>query len=208
MRETMPRSSKPKSEAFLVIPSTGKVVSLTMQQAQPFLGEAAIASATTAPKAGKGAPKPTAKAGKKAAPAKAAKAGAPPDIKSRASQETTKATKPRQAKNAVSGTKPAKPAKAVATPPEATKSAASMRDVQEAAKRVLLRHGKPMPRRELFKILTTGRNSLAIAGKDPVENMATMLYKDKAKSFENLKGQGFWVKGEPLPSSGQTETQS
>lgn len=177
----MPRAKKPTP--FLVIPSTGTVIQLSQAQADSILGEST---------------KPTAKtmaAPKKEKAAQPAKAKAAPAQKAAKPARVKIAAKPEKA--------PEKAAAKAATPAAPEKSTATVRDVREAAKRAILRNGKPMPRRELFKTLTSGRHALNIAGKDPVENMATMLYKDRDKSFQNLKGQGFWVKGEPLPASAE-----
>lgn len=180
---------------FLVVPSTGTVVQLTQAQADSILqqgkAETAIPTRATTESKSKQATKP------KAASASAAKA--------------SKSTKAAATKRTAKANAPAKPAVKAAEPDlakaGADKSTATVRDVREAAKRAIMRHGRPMPRRELFKNLTTGRNALNIAGKDPVENMATMLYKDRDKSFQNLKGQGFWLKDQPLPAgASQTPT--
>ena len=209
---------------FLVIPSTGQVAQITLRQAQEILGSNTAKPAQSAsPAKGKASTKPAAKpalaTGAKQVSAKATKAEGPAkktaskkksaskrsasSLKEAASPKapvseistaSTKAATPKKA------SKPAKQARGVTAGNEtSTKSSASMQAVRDAARVAILRHGKPMPRRELFNTLTTGKNPLVIAGKDPVENMATMLYKDKGKSFKNLKGQGFWIEDQPLP---------
>lgn len=174
---------------------------VTAQASEPAPGKAkggakSAAKPAKAP-AKKAAVKAPAKGPDKAAAAKKTAAKAQPATKAPASKAAaTKAPAKSAAKP------PATKAAATKAPAKAAASAtdgevASVQDVIDAARRLIQQAGQPIPRRQLFDALTGELGRLP--GKDPIENMATILYKDKNHEFTNIRGRGFWLTKEPVP---------
>lgn len=67
----------------------------------------------------------------------------------------------------------------------------SKEKVAEAAREILLAHGKPMTRAELLDNLDS--RGLVIVGTNRVKNMGTMMWRLRDQ-FVNIEGYGYWPK--------------
>lgn len=216
LREPMPAEggktagAKPGGRRKKATPATGKASarSTARGQAKPATGKAtrgkaaaatgaastatdtpATEAVTTAPTRGKGAAKSTGKAGTaRTTKAKAGEAKAP----------TARGTAKSKGRNAATGR--ARGRVGTAQTAQVTGDPASVTDVKAAARKVIMAAGRPLPRRELLQMV---QNDLGrpVPGKDPIENLATILYKDKDKGFQLVKSRGFWVTDSDVPNA-------
>ena len=74
----------------------------------------------------------------------------------------------------------------------------SVEQVRRVVREILLDHGAPLPHRDLVDILLHERK-LRLPGRDPSENLRTILVHPKAKGFRFTRQHGYWVDNRPLP---------
>jgi len=82
----------------------------------------------------------------------------------------------------------------------ATGEAASVADVKASARKVILATGRPVPRKELLNLVQQDLGK-PVPGRDPIENLATIVYKDKDKGFQLVRSRGFWVTDMDIPTA-------
>ncbi|GJE28770.1 MULTISPECIES: hypothetical protein [Methylobacteriaceae] len=74
----------------------------------------------------------------------------------------------------------------------------SVAQVRRVVREILLDHGAPLPHRDLVDILLHERK-LPLPGRDPSENLRTILVHPKAQGFRFMRRRGYWVDDRPLP---------
>ena len=67
-------------------------------------------------------------------------------------------------------------------------------DIAEIARQIILERGSPMKRGELVRELEA--RGIRIEAVDKAKNLGTILWRHR-KIFENLPGEGYWVRAEP-----------
>lgn len=72
--------------------------------------------------------------------------------------------------------------------------------VKNAAVRVIREAGRPLQRGELTDRI---QRYVKIESADPANYVSTVIYRDE-DTFVKIDGRGYWLKGLPLPPSGQT----
>lgn len=78
-------------------------------------------------------------------------------------------------------------------------------DVLRAVGTILERVGKPLRRRQLLvevERLLLAERGLGVPGKNPFENLLTIVSKDKARTFINLTPHGIWIRARSCPPLG------
>ncbi|WP_099557076.1 hypothetical protein [Hartmannibacter diazotrophicus] len=75
----------------------------------------------------------------------------------------------------------------------------SKEDVAEAAYEIIQERGEPIPRDELFDLLS--ERGITIQGKDPQMVLSTMLWRMKDVIIR-IPNYGYWLRNEPHPEAG------
>ncbi|MGU3422641.1 TetR/AcrR family transcriptional regulator [Methylobacterium sp. D54C] len=78
-------------------------------------------------------------------------------------------------------------------------------DVLNAVGRILDEAGKPLQRRELLArigALLLAERGLGMPGRDPYENLLTIVSKDRARTYVNLSPHGIWIRARPYAPYG------
>ena len=70
--------------------------------------------------------------------------------------------------------------------------------IADAAERIIRESGRPMVRGEIAEALEAG--GIEIPSGDKARYVGTVLWRQSDR-FENLEGEGYWIKGVPRPSS-------
>lgn len=143
----------------------------------PILAEAGLTAGDATPAKGKAGKAKDAPSKAKGSPGKSAKGKAKPATKASAAPVTKARGEGRRSPL-----------------PEIPQGAQtnSPAEVKEAVVSILKSAGSPVPRRQIY--IQLHGQGIYVPGQDPIENLATMLYKDNEGRFENLKGQGFVLK--------------
>jgi hypothetical protein len=68
-----------------------------------------------------------------------------------------------------------------------------------AAKQIILKHGKPVPTRQLLEEI--GTLGVRVGGANPINNLVSVLSsrREEFKSVPWGDGRGWWVAGQPVP---------
>lgn len=69
--------------------------------------------------------------------------------------------------------------------------------VVAAAVEVIREAKRPMTRREIHRALA--ERDLIVRGADPIKALGTMLWRSGKDVLVQVEGEGYWIKGEPLP---------
>lgn len=86
------------------------------------------------------------------------------------------------------------------TGPGAPRGRATPAEVLVAIGRILDEAGKPIQRRELLariEGLLRAERGLGMPGRDPYENLLTIVSKDAGRTYVNLTPHGIWIRGRP-----------
>ena len=89
--------------------------------------------------------------------------------------------------------------------PGAPRGRAMPAEVLVAIGRILDEAGKPIQRRELLtriEELLLAERGLGMPGRDPYENLLTIVSKDAARTYINLTPHGIWIRGRPYAPLG------